>query len=300
MTAHLIHIGYPKAGSTFLQRWFAEHPQFHYREAGIAGFRDVHDLAGRASGADARAGVWVTSSEALSTPHAKVGDTFGDFESLSSRPPRAAQAAACAILKELFPRAHVLLVLRGFRGIWFSAYSQFVRTGGDPRIFSGEAPDPEGSATDENVWDYDHLVGLYREAFGDRLLLLPWELMRDDPEAFTAAIERPFGIAHHAPPGGRFNPALSAVELAWYPLLSRFVRSLPVGDRLRRRLFARYARAANENRLAPLIRSLQRLHPVPPVTPAGITDAMLARFRGTCESLRGEPAFSPYREDYLL
>jgi hypothetical protein len=35
---HLIHIGYPKAGSTFLQESFASHPELAYRKGAIAGF----------------------------------------------------------------------------------------------------------------------------------------------------------------------------------------------------------------------------------------------------------------------
>jgi hypothetical protein len=45
MSRHLVHIGYPKAGSTYLQRWFASHPQLAYREGGIAGFPNVYALA---------------------------------------------------------------------------------------------------------------------------------------------------------------------------------------------------------------------------------------------------------------
>ena len=44
MTGHLIHIGYAKAGSSFLRSWFAQHPQLAYAEGGIAGFPDVHAL----------------------------------------------------------------------------------------------------------------------------------------------------------------------------------------------------------------------------------------------------------------
>ncbi|MGH2941655.1 MAG: hypothetical protein ACRDLN_02605 [Solirubrobacteraceae bacterium] len=39
---HLIHIGVPEAGSTFLQRWFATPPKLGYVEGGPAGFATVY------------------------------------------------------------------------------------------------------------------------------------------------------------------------------------------------------------------------------------------------------------------
>jgi hypothetical protein len=38
VSRHLIHIGYAKAGSKFLQRWFEAHPDLAYRTAGLGGF----------------------------------------------------------------------------------------------------------------------------------------------------------------------------------------------------------------------------------------------------------------------
>ena len=37
----LLHIGYSKAGSSFLQKWFKEHPQLRYAPRGLAGFDTV-------------------------------------------------------------------------------------------------------------------------------------------------------------------------------------------------------------------------------------------------------------------
>ncbi|HFC11873.1 MAG TPA: hypothetical protein ENJ56_03440, partial [Anaerolineae bacterium] len=40
----LIHIGYPKAGSTYLQNWFEQHPAFQFSHGGILGFDDIWQL----------------------------------------------------------------------------------------------------------------------------------------------------------------------------------------------------------------------------------------------------------------
>ena len=42
---HLIHIGFPKAASTFLQHWFDRHPEIAYRPGGLAGMHTVYDLS---------------------------------------------------------------------------------------------------------------------------------------------------------------------------------------------------------------------------------------------------------------
>ena len=62
MTEHLIHIGYPKAGSTLLRQWFEAHPQILYASGGLAGFDSVIDLM--------RAGVTEVISQRLRTEEA--------------------------------------------------------------------------------------------------------------------------------------------------------------------------------------------------------------------------------------
>ena len=45
-TGHLIHIDYPKTGSTFLQGWFNANPQLAFLIDGLAGFRSVGHVVG--------------------------------------------------------------------------------------------------------------------------------------------------------------------------------------------------------------------------------------------------------------
>jgi|GEM_PF-5080405 len=47
MRGHLIHIGFPKSGSTFLQEWFRQHPQLFYAPGGLGGFYNVYEIPGR-------------------------------------------------------------------------------------------------------------------------------------------------------------------------------------------------------------------------------------------------------------
>jgi hypothetical protein len=299
MTPHLIHIGFPKTGSTFLQRWFAAHPQIQYREGGIAGFRDVYEMVRRAADPDQDAGCRVTSAEGLATPHAFFGLDAIDHAAIRGDQMPAAQTAACEMLAELFPRAHVLIVTRGFRSMILSGYSQYVRTGGT-QDFCAQL---DRSGQDDEmipIRNYDGVIRLYRGAFGDRLIVLPYELLRDDADRFIRLIEDRLGLDHHEPYSRRANEGLSPVELRWYPRIARTLDKLPVGAALRSRIRGRYARAAIANRFRPLIRMLQRIRPLEPVTATAVTDELLERYRGRAEAMRDDPLYAPYKDEYLL
>ncbi|HWT13720.1 MAG TPA: sulfotransferase [Allosphingosinicella sp.] len=300
MIGHLIHIGYPKTGSTFLRRWFAGHPQLAYQGGGIAGFANVHAIA--VQSAAPREGLMyrVTSSEGLAAPDAHAEDGLDSFDRTGPGQDPREQALVCRALAELFPNAHVLVVTRGFRSAIYSGYSEYVRAGGDADL--GRFFKMTRAVVDKGrgVLDYDYLIDLYRERFGDRLIVMPYELLRDDPKRFALALEEQLGLTHHPPDVRRENPSLSPEELGWYPRLARVVRRLPFGGRLRRRLLARQAHDPLPRGLRPLAGLLTRTAPSAAVSPALITEEMVAFLRGRAERLRGHPLYLPYAKDYLL
>jgi hypothetical protein len=300
MTDHLIHIGYAKAGSNFLRDWFARHPQLAYAPGGIAGFHDIFSLA-RESASQGRHPLYrVTSSEGLATPHIGVGHPAPDYQQIDPASLPSAQAKACTLLAALFPTARILIVTRGFRSMLMSTYSQYVRTGGEDSLAGAcaKARRVEGSLTQ---WNYDFLIGLYRKAFGDlNVIVLPYEMLRDDAAAFLGEIATRLGLADIGVPPGRPNPSLSPIELAWYPPLTRLVRSLPLGAWGRRKAWQLYVQAAMTNRLRVPIALLQRLRTLPAVTDAPLTPEMMEGFRGFATSLRDEPLYRAYARDYLF
>lgn len=301
MTGHLIHIGFPKTGSNFLRRWFANHPQLAYVEGGIAGFRDVYQISRDSAAPTSGILFRVTSSEALTTPHIYVGGRFIDYDRMRSVSMPAAQAEACDNLAGLFPTAHVLLVTRGFRSALLSGFSQYVRTGGDCDFYAlGTSFAQKSDDGGKHYLDYDYLIQLYRKAYGDRLIVMPYELMRDDVDGFTQYLEQRLGLDHYPAPAGRVNESLTPVELSWYPRLTRFVHRLPIGLPLRKRVYKFYVRAAMKNRFRPLIRLLQRWFPTTPVTADLIGADTLNMFRGRAELLRDNPLYAAYAEDYLF
>jgi hypothetical protein len=300
VTGHLVHIGYPKTGSNFLRRWFAAHPDLSYIEGGIGGYSSVLDIAREGVSPHPDAAYRVTSAEGLATPHANIGADLVDYERIRRKPMPAGQAAVCATLAALFPNAHILIVTRGYRSMILSAYSQYVRTGGEDGFEQFAGLTSEGGATRQDAWGYDYLVGLYRDAFPGRVITLPYELLRDNPACFIGEIEARLGLARRDFVPARQNPSLSPVELAWYPRLTRRIRSLPLGARLRRAIERRYLRMAMTNRLGGSIALLQRLRPAEPVTGDQLTDQLVGAWRGRSEPFRGDPLYAPYAADYLL
>jgi hypothetical protein len=197
-------------------------------------------------------------------------------------------------LAELFPNALVLIVTRGFRAMILSSYSQYVRSGGDVDLADLIAMNTNLSQLDP--WNYDALIDLYTRAFGEaNVIVMPYELLREDAGAFTRSLETRLGLAHLEMKADRVNASLSAVEMYWYPRFTRAVRALPIGSRLRRL----YHRGAFANRFRRPIDMLQRVRPGRPVTADAIPDEIVNAYRGKAERLRANPLYAPYAADYL-
>lgn len=301
VTGHLIHIGYAKAGSTFLRSWFAQHPQLAYVPGGVAGFRDVYSMV-QASASPAPQPLYrVTSAEAFATPIVGFGQDSLDHEAIQRNSMPNAQTRACNLLAHLFPTAHILIVTRGFRSMMLSSYSQYLRTGGLASLAALAALAGSSGAVKQAPWNYDFVIRLYRDAFGDaKVIVLPYELLRDDPEAFLGEIAGRLGLADIGVPPGRLNPSLSPTELAWYPRIGRRIRTLPLGGRGRRKAWQLYVRAVLMNRLRGPIALLQRARPVALAHDAGLTSELIDGFRGFATGLRDEPVYRAYARDYLF
>ncbi len=294
MTGHLIHIGLPKTGSTMLQRWFEFHPQLDFADGGIAGFHTVYQLAASPFIGDDPVRWRVTSSEALSSPTANAGTITLDSETTDVT--FAGQKMLCHRLKEIFPTATILMVTRGFRSLCLSNYSQYVRHGGveNLTVFSGEF-------SQFAAFDLCPIISEYRQIFGDeQLIILPYELLRDDMDAFLTAIEMRLAIQHADGFKRYVNAALSPIKLRWYPLISRWLKKLPLPGRIKARIIRKYQTQIFYDRLGFLVRFLQKFWPLPPVTLSEICADFDDNMRGKGDILRGQPYYDAYMDDYLI
>lgn len=295
MGAHLIHVGYAKAGSTILQRWFATHPQIAYSDGAIAGYRTVYDVEARSVPTTADIRLHVTSNEGLSSPRPDAAAVVVDYQALHASDFEGGPLRACDALKTLFPNAMVLIVTRGIRSMILSSYSQYVRSSGDLDL-----PAFVEQAASRGAWNYDELVAGYRARFGrNNVILLPYELLRDDPATFIRRLEAKLGLDHHPLPNERVNSSLSQTELSWYPAMTRTVRKVPWGS-LRRVVLKVYFLTLVKGRLKILSGVLQRLWPRRAVSEDLISDEMLASFIDRMDCLRDEPVYAPFLSEYLI
>ena len=304
MAQHLIHIGYPKAGSTFLQVWFERHPDLHYKPGALGGFHNVYEMA-RPLNASYK--YYVTSCEALSTPSKYAGMIrldFGGAEPEEQKAPlRARQANVCALLKSLYPNSRILITTRGFKGMLVSGYSQFVKVGGREHPAEMCRKYIERlEAGYEHHHDIDQLIAMYADAFGEEnLIVLPYELLRDDQNKFLAVLEERLGLEHVEIKLGRVNPSLSPEELYWYPLLSRAVAAgaSRLGARGYRRVYGWYVRGTLENRFHRLVKALAWARPGKKISREDFPDDILNYLEGKATRLKTNHLYAPYAAEYL-
>ena len=303
MAKHLIHIGYHKAGSTFLQAWFEQHPELRYVPGGLGGFHNIYEVC---RPAEATHKYFVTSSESICAPNKDAGAVCTDWgyeDQSRPEPIKQNQKQVCAVLSTLYPGSTILIITRGFKGIMMSGYSQYIRSGGILHLEDMCKQLAHCVQTDAyHYYDFDYLIGLYAGAFGEEnLIILPYELLRDDQSAFLTILEERLGVKHIEPNFPRHNPSLSQEELYWYPVISRWVAALALrlGEARFRRIYTWYVGKTMKNKLRRLIAVLRRLKPDRKITVADFPLESLEYCRGKATRLKDLPLYAPYSAEYL-
>jgi len=303
MAKHLIHIGYPKAGSTFLQAWFQQHPELCYVPGGLGGFHNIYEIC---QPSELSFKYFVTSCEGISSPHKDTGRfRLDEGHRIQKRPEpiKQGQQKVCSVLSTLYPGSSILVITRGFKGMLMSGYSQYIRSGGVMHLDEMCMQFADCVQTDAyHYYDFDYLIRLYSDAFGEEnLIVLPYELLRDDQSAFLTILEEKLGLEHIEPNFSRLNPSLSHEELYWYPVISRWVAAfaLRLGEARYRKIYTWYIRQTMENRLQRVIGVLRRLKPDRRITEADFPVETLQYCHGKATRLKDLPHYGPYAAEYL-
>ena len=196
----LIHIGYHKTGTTWLQRrifadkafgfwrvWpkrvideaFVTLDPFDYEPE-----RAASGIAPFLSDADAHGAVAVISHERLSG-----FDLLGSYDApvIADR------------LHAAFPQGRILIVIREQRAMMLSMYKQHIKKSGTERpeqLWRQRSPrELRRPGPRLEVYEYHRLIGRYQKLFGkDRVLVLPYELLQRDPRAFVREICSHVGV----------------------------------------------------------------------------------------------------------
>lgn len=203
--APLVHIGYPKAGSTSVQAVFGDpssgflpHMGVRHRtpnevkNPGVVDYlvhchdfefdaghlrRLAHESLGGIRALDK---LPVVSSERLAGHWISGGY---DSRTIADR------------IRLVWPGARILIVFREQKAMIDSVYRQYVKKGGGRRFDQLLEPKGHGHGRRPGFslrfFKYDQLVGYYRDLFGaDRVLALPLEMLRATPVEFFDRIVR--------------------------------------------------------------------------------------------------------------
>ncbi len=127
------------------------------------------------------------------------------------------------------PEARVVVITREQRAMIASCYKQYVRVGGVCSARGSLRPPllgrPRVPLFDADFFQYDRLIGLYRELFGaDAVLALPFERLKEDPQSFAERIITFAGAPKPGPiPRDKKNVALSALACSIKRQFNRFL-----------------------------------------------------------------------------
>ncbi|MGB0653111.1 MAG: sulfotransferase [Thermoplasmatota archaeon] len=183
--AVLVHAGYHKTGSTWLQtRFFPRHPHLMlpWRTADVERVLvHVHPLRFDAEAARAalRPGLEAATAEGLvpvvSAERLSGSPLFGGFDAPET----------LARIKEVFPEATLWLSLRNQVDAIASYYREYVTGGGQARLpeFLRGLVRSEHDSVLLQHYDYVPLLRHARGLFGDRLLVTLFERFQQDPAA---------------------------------------------------------------------------------------------------------------------
>jgi Sulfotransferase family len=236
----LVHIGYHKTGTSWLQRYLFRNADIGFNSSGkghgtpvtsLVAMRAIDFDAERAraefepvlEAARRRKLVPVVSLERL------AGHPFSggyDNKELAER------------LAAVMPDARILCVFREQTGMIASTYKQFVKTGGPSSVERFLHPPVHRHLRipqfDLRHFEYDRLLLLYRTLFGsENVLFLPYEWFASDPRTFVEGIvtfagtEAPPAAISDLPFEQRPNLAQAAVSTA---IVRRLNRVLALAD----------------------------------------------------------------------
>lgn len=294
----LLHVGFPKAGSTFLQKWFKEHPEIYYQPKHIAqGFYNAWQLADDLQHSNRVYENYVLSCEDFmlwqGRPNWYGLTGTGEYDY------RIFQQRICETLFSLFPNAKVLLITRGYQTVFSSIYAQYISMGG---VQSCEEMMRVNEKMFTTFFDYNYAIDLYRNTFGPgNVVVLPFELLKDNPQKFQAIIEKQFSIKQKFDfTTEKENSSMDVKNLNAYYRTSRFVYQLlkPFPHHLQTKLYLKYCDIIRAKVPHPALQFLASF--LRETIQLNGTDSIVSLMKGKAEIFREEELYQPYLSQYLI
>lgn len=295
MTKILLHIGFPKAGATYLHQWFNDNPAMFYKGKSIAGFSNTWELAAYAENEQNRHECFVLGCEDLSLWKGEMD--ISTLEGKNDFNIKGYQTRLADLLYSLFPHAVVLISTRGYEAMLLSLYKQNISIGG---IYDLNGFLKKMQETLAGFYDYNFTIGLYRQRFGANALVLPIELLKDDTVKYISTIEGALGITPSPVSTSILNSSLSDELIYTYLKVSQTIyaalKLLP--DPINKIIYRRYAEMLAASKPHWTMNFLKHIiHGDMELT---IPDETLDLFKKNGSVLINEPLYQNYRKEYFL
>jgi len=179
MSKFLIHVGYPKAASSFIGKWFHQNPAFQFKDFRLLGFDSTADFCNYSMCNNPKTKYFVIRDMIFSAPLAKNVHSCKNLNDY--------QEKICKNLHSLFPDSKILIVTRGYESAIKAIYSEYLKQGG--RLSFKNFIESENK-TEWYPINYSFLIALYKNYFGhENVLAIPFELLKKDSKAFLNEIE---------------------------------------------------------------------------------------------------------------
>jgi hypothetical protein len=295
----MIHIGFSKTGSSFLKHWFNAHSELHYtNKEALGGFESttaIYDITKSDKleslkyfvTSDSRMHCWRILDTDDADNWFNIKDTYEHQQKVSH------------IAKSLFGEAKILIVTRGFESVLKSFYSSYVKRGG---VYNcNEMLRAYHSDYLLPAYDYDTIIRLYMQNFGEKnVLVLPYELLKDDLESFLNEIESFLKISPTANIPPSVNVSFKADELYWCRQISRFIKFIvkPLGDKFSKKIVNKYVFYLSNKKLNFMIRFLKKFSNR--TESLDIPESFLRTFRNKGSILKDIPYYEKYYEYYHI
>ena len=252
----LIHIGYHKTASTWLQRhFFSRHDLGLCRIDMDLPFHNLHPLRFSAAAYRSHYHPKILQTEKGHVPVFSLERLSGhphsggfDCKDIADR------------LKAVFPKARILMIIRQQEGAILSSWYQYVKKGGTGSLKNYLRPRADGHVPlfHRDHFCYDALIEYYQELFGaSHVKVLPFEWFCDEPSKFLTEIVKfgGFEMPESLPIRKKTNKAAPPVKVLLRSRLNLVIRRDTVNQ------CSPYASWLGAVILLPLIEAAGRLTP---------------------------------------
>jgi len=227
----IIHIGYPKTGTTWFQQKFyptIENVRFISREELIENLINIDVFSFNPSTArgifeQLSDGKVMIICEELLVGGLDIGFGIGEFiKEVANR------------IKKTFPEGEIVIFIRNQEQMILSAYSQYIKAGGTFSLSSYVNSQTRFKAFFKNhhlfnlkFFEYDRIIELYVSLFGrDKVHIFLYEDFAINPEQFIDNYCSEMGIEKNSISNMSMvmNPRLSNISMFIFRLLNHFTR----------------------------------------------------------------------------